>query len=184
MRDIIKNSEIILSGPLKHKDEYNRVAILSSINILLKNVRHANWVNKSLAFKTICLAITEGREYSLGMKEKVERLVETVFIIILSFIAIFVFLVLLTWVGTKYFKPSPRMEIFDWLYNGELFVLVNSPLVSLCISLLISLIFIAEWLISRIRNRNPELTDNLQLCQIISYIYYLYDLNFMTRIIY
>lgn len=176
--DIIKNSEIILSGPLKHKNEYNRVAILNSINILLKNIRHAKWVNKSLAFKTICLAITEGKEYSLGMMEKVERFVGTVFLIILSFITTFVFLVVVTWSGAKSFKPYLYIEIFNWLYEGLLFVLSNAPLVSLCVSLLISLIFIGEWFISRKRNRNPELTDNLQLCQIISYIYYLYDLDF------
>lgn len=176
--DIIKNSEIILSGPLKHKDEYNRVAILNSINILLKNVRHANWVNKSLAFKTICLAITEGKEYSLGIKEKIEIIAEIIFLTIISFIAFFIFLVIGTWIMTKYYKPPLDNGISNWLYERALFILPNAPLVSLCLSLSGSLILVIKWFISKKRNRNPELVDNLQLCQIISYIYYLYDLNF------
>lgn len=176
--DIIKNPEIILSGPLKHKNEYELVGILSSINILLKNIKYAKWVNKSLAFKTICLAITEGKEYSLGIKEKIERIAETIFLIIISFITFFIFLVIVTWVMTKYYKPPPDNGISNWLYERALFILSNAPLVSLCLSLSASLIFVIEWFISKKRNRNPELVDNLQLCQIISYIYYLYDLNF------
>lgn len=131
--DIIKNPEIILSGPLKHKNEYELVGILTSINILLKNIKYAKWVNKSLAFKTICLAITEGKEYSLGIKEKIERIAETIFLIIISFITFFIFLVIVTWVMTKYYKPPPDNGISNWLYERALFILSNAPLVSLFI---------------------------------------------------
>lgn len=175
--DILKNSEIILNGPLKHKDEYNRVAVLSSINILLKNIKSARWINKSLAFKIICLAITEGKEYSLGLKEKIESFIRTAFLVFMSSVMVFVTMVIYAWIGVNIFKPSPYLEELNWIYDIILFTLHNALIISLYISLLLCLIFIIEWFTSRKKNRIPELVNNLQLCQIISYIYYLYDLE-------
>jgi len=176
--DIIKNSEIIIVGPLKHKNEYNSVAILSSINYLLKNIKYASWLNKSFVFKIICSAIIEERDYVPSRRKLI--LYHAAFLFITSFIFSFLVLVIYSWTGmsgTKPFNDLPSyLEIFNWPFYVLDFFLHKALYISIILSTLVVIGFMTY---KYIKGSNFEREDivNKQLCQIIFYIYYLYDLN-------